>query len=152
MLFSEILRQRPSPDNSCTYCTLGLSFEGCFLVFHLFGEFLKNRLIERIALSKPLRILVMYVMYIRRVYGRAFSRSSSKSDGFVKLQKCWNLPQSHAVRYHPNGVRISPRVARYHLRNAQISLLHSNNCDKVAIICVFRGLCADWVRISWSCS
>ena len=35
-------------------------------------------------MSKPFRILVMYVMYIRRVYGRAFSRSSSLSDGFNK--------------------------------------------------------------------
>ena len=42
VLFSEILRQRSSPANSCTYCTLELSFEGCFLVFHLFGEVLKK--------------------------------------------------------------------------------------------------------------
>ena len=36
-------------------------FRGGFLVFYLFGEFLKNRLIERIALSKPFRPLVVYV-------------------------------------------------------------------------------------------
>ena len=65
---SEILRQRPSPDNSCTYCTLGLSFEGCFLVFHLFGEFLKNRLIERNTASEALRDKIAecsFVLYKR---------------------------------------------------------------------------------------
>ncbi len=34
-LLSEIRRQSPSSANSCTTCTLGLSFEGRFLVFHL---------------------------------------------------------------------------------------------------------------------
>ena len=37
----------------------------------------------------------MYVMYIRRVYGRAFSRSSSLSDGFNKplmANNCVNTP------------------------------------------------------------
>ena len=65
---SEILRQRPSPDNSCTYCTLGLSFEGCFLVFHLFGELLKNRLIERNTASEALRDKIAecsFVLYKR---------------------------------------------------------------------------------------
>ena len=94
---SEILRQRPSAPKSRTKSTLGFVPDGCFLVFHLFGEFLKNRLIERIALSKPFRILVMYVMYIRRVYGRAFSRSSSQSDGFNKpfylANNCVKIPR-----------------------------------------------------------
>ena len=65
---SEILRQRPSPDNSCTYCTLGLSFEGCFLVFHLFGELLKNSLIERNTASEALRDKIAecsFVLYKR---------------------------------------------------------------------------------------
>ncbi len=43
----------------------------------------------------------MYVMYIRRVYGRAFSRSSSLSDGFnkpLRVNNCvrHDLSQNHA--------------------------------------------------------
>ena len=69
---SKILRQRPSPDNSCTYCTLGLSFEGCFLVFHLFGELLKNRLIERNIASTPVCSKITYEKYVRFCFRRVF--------------------------------------------------------------------------------
>ena len=65
---SEILRQRSSPANTCTYCTLELSFEGCFLVFHLFGELLKNRLNERNTASEALRDKIAecsFVLYKR---------------------------------------------------------------------------------------
>ena len=74
---SEILRQRPSPDNSCTYCTLGLSFEGCFLVFHLFGELLKNRLIERNTASTLVCSKITYEKYVRFCFRRVFPCLSS---------------------------------------------------------------------------
>ena len=65
---SEILRQRPSAPKSRTKSTLGFVSDGCFLVFHLFGELLKNRLIERNTASEALRDKIAecsFVLYKR---------------------------------------------------------------------------------------
>lgn len=40
----------------------------------------------------------MYVMYIRRVYGRAFSRSSSQSGGFKQNIFIKRITASKALR------------------------------------------------------
>ena len=65
---SEISRQRSSAPKSRTKSTLGFVSDGCFLVFHLFGELLKNRLIERNTASEALRDKIAecsFVLYKR---------------------------------------------------------------------------------------
>ena len=47
----------------------------------------------------------MYVMYIKRVYGRAFSRSSSQSDGLNKPLKVNNCVRHDLSQNHVRLVR-----------------------------------------------
>ena len=103
---SEILRQRSSAPKSRKKRTLGFVSDGCSLVFHLFGELLKNRLIERNTASEALRDKIAecsFVLYKRvgekvlllqsppssRVWTSVFARQSAS---FALAMCCLTLP------------------------------------------------------------
>ena len=107
MLFSEILRQRSSPANSCTYCTLELSFEGCFLVFHLFGELLKNRLIERNTASEALRDKIAECMLLyNKSGGRVLNGLTKRREAERKLF----LTNVSTSNYYPKYIGSSSNI------------------------------------------
>ena len=93
---SEILRQRPSAPKSRTKSTLGFVSDGCFLVFHLFGELLKNRLIERNTASEALRDKIAecsFVLY-KRVGEKHFYCNLPLSHVFGLRRLQGNPPRS----------------------------------------------------------
>ena len=93
---SEILRQRPSAPKSRTKSTLGFVSDGCFLVFHLFGELLKNRLIERNTASEALRDKIAecsFVLY-KRVEEKHFYCNLPLSHVFGLRRLQGNPPRS----------------------------------------------------------
>ena len=109
---SEILRQRPSAPKSRTKSTLGFVSDGCFLVFHLFGELLKNRLIERNTASEALRDKIAecsFVLY-KRVGEKYFYCN-------LPLLTCLDFGVCNAIRLVRFG---------YVLLNAAHTAVHSN--------------------------
>ncbi len=103
---SEILRQRPSAPKSRTKSTLGFVSDGCFLVFHLFGELLKNHLIERNTASTPVCSKITYEKYVRFCLRRVFPCLSSVWRGFKEM--CYLAKygvNAHLLQNHVRKVR-----------------------------------------------